>query len=126
VGRSFFNDYKKSSSKIDLNPVSFYVSNKKKEEIDKLLPDALMTIAASPSGASADSVFSSVAKAKYGEVSREFEISLRQLRSNISLEKVLFDLKKRNDSQMLDLAADTLYQLFSMNKLQCAARIRNT
>ncbi|MFA6530605.1 MAG: type II secretion system F family protein [Candidatus Micrarchaeia archaeon] len=112
-----------SKRKFQLNPFSFYSSQKKKEEIEKFLPDALMAIAATPPGSPVDSIFLSISRGGYGQLSKEFEISFKQLRSKVQLEKVLHDLSKRNSSDMLARAANSLSHIFATSKYSSAARL---
>lgn len=109
--------------KFQLDPFAFYASQKKREEVEKFLPDALMAIAATPPGSSAESIFLSIARSGYGQLSKEFEISFKQLRSKVPLEKALGDLSRRNDSQMLARAANSLSHIFATNKYSSAARL---
>jgi hypothetical protein len=109
--------------KFYLNPLEFYEKRKKVEELEKYLPDALLSISSVPPGSSAETAFSAVAKGKYGRLSSEFEISLKQLRSKISLNKVLDDLSARNESAMLSKAADMLSCLFSTNNFAMSAKL---
>jgi len=111
------------NDKFFINPLEFYNYQKRNEELEKYLPDALLSIASVPSGASAETAFSSVAKGKYGALSEEFERSLKQIRSKISLQNVLDDLSSRNNSHMLSKATDMLVQLFATNNFGMAAKL---
>jgi len=106
-----------------LNPFAFYNSQKKKEDIEKFLPDALISISAVPAGASTEAALLAVAKGGYGQLSEEFEISLTQLRSKVSLDKVLADLSKRNNFLLLSRAAHLLSHIFTTNHFSAAATL---
>jgi hypothetical protein len=114
---------KESAPAFVLNPIRFFQEQSRKEEMEKLLPDALIALAATPAGSSTESTFASLAKGGYGPLSEEFKISFKQLRSKISLEKVLVDMAKRNPSILVKRACYLLNYIFSTNHLASAARL---
>lgn len=109
--------------RFELNPLRFYEKQKRNEELEKFLPDALLTISSVPAGSSTETAISAVSKGGYGVLSSEFGISLKQLRSKISIKKVLEDLSARNDSAMMSKAANMLSNLFATNHFQMASKL---
>ncbi len=92
-----------------------YSREKRTEEIEQYLPDALFTISALPKSARMEKIFETMEKAGYGALSEEAAKSKRQLAMNVKTDTVLEDLWKRNDSPALKKAATMLKHVFDTN-----------
>ena len=86
------------------------------EMIEKNLPNALMAAATLPENSKLEDIFRIFKKGDYEELSKEAEISLRQLESKIGDKKVLQDFSKRNDGHLIERTVQTIdYSLESGN-----------
>lgn len=92
-----------------------YGKEKRTEEIEQYLPDALFTISSLPKSAKMEKIFESIEKAGYGALSEEAAKSRRQISMNVKTDTVLDDLWKRNDSPALRKAATMLKHVFHTN-----------
>jgi len=92
-----------------------YKRERRNEEIEQYLPDALFTISALPKSAKMEKIFETLEKAGYGALSEEAGISRRQLAMNVKTDTVLEDLWKRNDSPALKKASIMLKHVFDTN-----------
>lgn len=92
-----------------------YKKEKRTEEIEQYLPDALFTISSLPKSVKTEKIFESIEKAGYGALSEEAAKSKRQLSMNVKIDDVLDDLWKRNDSPALRKAATMLKHVFHTN-----------
>lgn len=92
-----------------------YTREKRIEEIEQCLPDALFTISALPKSAKIERIFEAIEKAGYGALSEEAGKSKRQLATNVKTDVVLEDLWKRNASPALKKAATMLKHVFDTN-----------
>lgn len=92
-----------------------YKREKRTEEIEQYLPDALFTISALPKSTKMEQIFQSIEKAGYGALSEEAAKSKRQIAMNVKTDTVLEDLWKRNDSPALRKAATMLKHVFHTN-----------
>jgi len=92
-----------------------YIKEKRTEEIEQYLPDALFTISALPKSAKMEKIFETIENGGYGALSEEAGKSKRQLLMNVRTDVVLEDLWKRNDSQALKRASTMLKHVFDTN-----------
>jgi len=92
-----------------------YKREKRTEEIEQYLPDALFTISSLPKSVKTEKIFESIEKAGYGALSEEAAKSKRQISMNVKIDDVLDDLWKRNDSPALKKAAGMLKHVFHTN-----------
>lgn len=77
-----------------------YFEERRVEQLEGALPDALLGVSGLPKNYGIDRIFDRMANAK-NAVGDEAAKTLRQLRANVSAEKALTDLWKRNESFML-------------------------
>ncbi len=94
-----------------------YPQEKRRESIDSSLPDAIFSIGALPKSAKPEDIFKTIRKGNYGALSKEAEVSQRQMEMNVRTGIVLDDLWKRNKSQMLRRASVMLRQMIETNSL---------
>ncbi|MFH2105934.1 MAG: type II secretion system F family protein [Candidatus Micrarchaeota archaeon] len=84
-----------------------YSKEKRIEGIENALPNALMASSSLPKSATLEEVFN-VFENEGMPLSEEAEISLRQLKSNMSEDKVLDDFKERNKGPLVERVANAL------------------
>jgi Flp pilus assembly protein TadB len=89
-----------------------YSQDKRREEIEEALPDALLAVSGSARGANLDSALSAMQKSRQGPLSEEMSVSLKQLRANIKPARVLEDLWERNGSLALRRVSSFFSSLF--------------
>jgi Flp pilus assembly protein TadB len=89
-----------------------YSRQKRREEIEEALPDALLLLSGSAAGAGIDSAFSLMQKSRSGPLSDEISVSLKQLRAKVKPARALEDLWERNGSEALRRVASFFSQLF--------------
>ncbi len=92
-----------------------YMAEKRLEEIDQYLPDALFTISSLPKSVKLEKIFETIEKAGYGALSEEAGKSKKQLAMNVKTDTVIEDLWMRNDSPALKKAATMLKHVFDTN-----------
>jgi Flp pilus assembly protein TadB len=95
-----------------------YSSEKRIEEIERNLPDALFSISSMPKSAKIEDLFGVIERSGYGALSAEAKKSRMQISANLSTDIVLEDLSKRNDSGMLKKACQMLGYVFSTNSFE--------
>ncbi|VVC01720.1 Type II secretion system (T2SS), protein F [uncultured archaeon] len=96
---------------------SNYRKEKRSEEIEQYLPDALFSVSALPKSAKMEKIFDVMAAGNYGALSEEAEKAKRQLNMNIKADIVLEDLWKRNDSPALKKVCTMLTHAYNTNSL---------
>ena len=79
-----------------------------REEVEKNLANALLTISGFPKGIDAERLFKRISRAKLGAISKEFDVAYRQIKSGLSIDKVIADLKARIKSPSFSRAMDVL------------------
>lgn len=94
-----------------------YGAERRLEEIERSLPDALFSAAGMPRSASAESLFIMIRDGGFGAISEEAGKSLSQIRANVSGPSALEDLWKRNRSKMLRRACLMLRNMMDTNSL---------
>lgn len=94
-----------------------YLKEKKVEEVEADLPDALLAASGLPKGSRIDRVFSVMEKSGGNELSKEAEISIKQLKSNVKPEKVIMDFQERNPSPVIKRACSMLENALNTNAL---------
>ena len=92
-----------------------YMREKRTEEIEQYLPDALFMVSALPKSAKIERIFEGIEKGGYGALSEEAAKSKRQLAMNVGTDAVLEDLWKRNESPALRKACTMLKHVFDAN-----------
>jgi len=92
-----------------------YRAEKRTEEIEQYLPDALFTVSALPKSVKLEKIFDTIEHAGYGALSEEAGKSKRQLAMNVKTDNVMEDLWMRNDSPALKKAATMLKHVFDTN-----------
>lgn len=95
-----------------------YKKEKKIEEIEQYLPDALFSIAALPKSAKMEKIFDVMASGGYKALSEEALVAKRQLATNISSDKVLEDLWKRNQSPALKKVCIMVKHAYDTNSVE--------
>jgi len=100
-----------------------YEEEKRMEEIDKHLPDALFALSGLPKSTSMEDMFNLIEKSGYGALSEEAGKSKKQLDSKLTIDLVLEDLGARNKSGMLNRACDMLGHVFSTNSFSQLNRL---
>ncbi len=94
-----------------------FEKERRAEETEAHLPDALLLLSSLPKSVNTASLFMTVENAGYGALSEETGISRRQVENGLKFEHVLEDLKKRGNSPMLARAVGMLKHLFEVNSL---------
>jgi len=94
-----------------------YKIEKKLEEIEQYLPDALFSIATLPKSAKMEKIFDIIAQGGYKSLSEEALIAKRQLTTNINSDKVLEDLWRRNNSPALKKVCVMLKHAYDTNSI---------
>jgi len=102
---------------------SRFENEKKVEEIEKHLPDALFSVSGLPRSAKMEEIFGVIERSGYGALSEEAAKSRSQIESNLSVQSVLEDLSSRNRSPMLDRASQMLSHVFSTNSFEQLNRL---
>jgi hypothetical protein len=102
---------------------SRYNYEKRIEEIEKHLPDALFSVSGLPKSTKLEDIFRVIERSDYGELSVEAAKSRSQVESNLSVQTVLEDLSSRNKSLMLGRATDMLKHVFSTNSFEQLNRL---
>jgi hypothetical protein len=100
-----------------------YRNEKRIEDIEKYLPDALFSVSGLPKSTKMEDIFRVIERSDYGELSVEAGKSRKQIESNLSAETVLSDLSTRNRSLMLQRATDMLKHVFSTNSFEQLNRL---
>lgn len=103
--------------------VENYKKEKKTEEIEGKLPDALFTISSMPKSARFEQIFNAVETAGFGALSEEAGKSRKQLNMNIKITTVLDDLAGRNRSKMLGHACIMMKQMIETNTLNLMSNL---
>ncbi|MBU0527628.1 type II secretion system F family protein [Candidatus Micrarchaeota archaeon] len=94
-----------------------YKKEKKLEELEAGLPDALFSISAMPKSAKPEDIFKNIEYGGFGELSLEAGKTRKQLKMNISTEDAVRDLYKRNHSSMLNRAGIMLIEFFNTDSI---------
>ncbi len=94
---------------------SKYDSDKRMEEIERHLPDALFAVSSLPKSTRLEDLFAVIERAGYGPLSVEAGKTKKQIGANLSVDAVLEDLGSRNKSPMLTRACAMLRHVFSTN-----------
>ncbi len=82
-----------------------YLAQARASELEKVLPDALRQMSSTlRAGVSIDSSLEDVAKSNYGELSKEFERVVSEVRRGRTLESALLALARRSGSPLYDRA----------------------
>jgi len=85
-----------------------YLKEKALEEVDAQLPNALLAVASLPRGAKVERIFETIAKMNYGLLSEEFRKALKEIKSGLSVVKVIEDMKERLPTEGFRRVADVL------------------
>lgn len=89
--------------------------DKKVENIEANLPDALMALSSLPAGARAERIFETMKP--YGELGNEFSTALKQIKSNVKAEDAINRLSERNNSYLLDQMCTALTSAIRSGKI---------
>ncbi len=96
---------------------SNYRQEKKTEEIEKSLPDALFSIAGMPRSTKLERIFEIIENGGYDALSNEAGKSRKQIIMNVQNKAVLHDLWYRNRSRTLEHVCNTMEQMINTNSL---------
>jgi Flp pilus assembly protein TadB len=96
---------------------SSYRDEKRVEEIEAMLPDALFSVSGMPKSTKPERIFDTLQRGGFGALSEEAAKSRRQLSMNLRTEAVLDDLWQRNGSGMLRKACVMMKQMMLTNSL---------
>ncbi len=78
-----------------------YLAGKRAEELERVLPDALRQMAGTlRAGVSVDAALEDIAKSNYGELSREFERAVAEVKRGRTLENALLAMARRSYSPL--------------------------
>jgi Flp pilus assembly protein TadB len=94
-----------------------YKREKRTEEIEQFLPDALFSVSALPKSAKMERIFELIEHGGYGALSEEAAKANRQLNMNVKPDIVLDDLWKRNESPALKKVCIMLKHAYNTNSL---------
>ena len=97
---------------------SSYRIERRVEEIEKHLPDALFSIGSLPRSTKPERIFAIIGEGGFGALSEEASKTKRQLSMNVSLKSALDDLWERNDSAMLKRACRMIDHMIRANALE--------
>ena len=100
-----------------------YGDEKRVEDLERHLPDALFAVAGLPKSTRMDDLFGVIEKSGYGPLSEEAGKCRKQLAANLSTGSVLEDLSSRNRSPMLGRACEMLNHVFSTNSFDRLNRL---
>jgi Flp pilus assembly protein TadB len=85
-------------------------SEKRKKEIEELVPDALLHAASFPAGTTIEKIISELGKSGFGKLSEEFSRAEKEISKGVSVEQALQNISHRNNSQGLKRAIKLLIQ----------------
>jgi Flp pilus assembly protein TadB len=97
--------------------VKNFQNERKTEQIEEKLPDALFAVSGMPKSAGIGAVLRVVAEGGFGELSIEFRKAEKQFEMNMGIETVTKDLAARNNSAMLTHAAGMIRRMVNTNSL---------
>lgn len=100
-----------------------YKQEKRREDIDAILPDALFSISTLPKASSVEKLLSTIASGGFGPLSDEAAISCDQLAAGIKTELVLRDIRKRNESETVSRAFQMIEYAVNTNSLDRLADV---
>jgi len=80
---------------------SEYKKDKNIENLESEIPEFLIHLS-SMEGQSIEKIVMEIANSKYKIITQEFRKTLNQIKSKMTIEKVFYDLKKRNKSKLFD------------------------
>ncbi|MBU0532271.1 hypothetical protein KKB44_02135 [Candidatus Micrarchaeota archaeon] len=93
-----------------------YNIEKKREEIEEMLPDALFAVSGMPKATKPERIFEKLENG-FGALSEEAKTSRRQLDMNLRIDVVLDDLWQRNNSEVLKRVCKMMRHMVHTNKL---------
>jgi len=94
-----------------------YKKEKRIEELEQYLPDALFSVSALPKSTKMEKIFETIENGGYGALSEEASKAKRQLKMNVKVDIVLDDLWKRNESPALKKVCTMLKHAYNTNSL---------
>ncbi len=94
-----------------------YPGEKRIEDIEAALPDALLTVSSLPRSSGIERILRTIEKGEFGELSGEAQKSGRQIAQNVGFGMVLEDLYKRNRSPMLERACRMMKEMLDTSSL---------
>jgi Flp pilus assembly protein TadB len=96
---------------------SNYNSERRIEEIESMLPDALFSVGGLPKSTSPERIFEIIENGGHGALSEEAGKSRSQLGMNLKVDSVLDDLWQRNHSGILRRVCGMIRQMINTNSL---------
>lgn len=95
-----------------------YRKERRLEEVEMQLPDALLSVSGLPPSTSLERVLDTISAGEYGALSQEARISLRQLHARLKPSLVMEDYLKRNPGMFIERAMALLEQALASNRLE--------
>ncbi len=95
-----------------------YIRERRVEEIERSLPDALLSVCGMPGSSGPERIFALIEEGGFGALSEEAGKSRRQVGMNNRLDAVLDDLWRRNRSPLLRRAALMLGAMVATHSLE--------
>lgn len=90
-----------------------YLKEKRIKQIESALPSALFQIASFPPKTSMEKIISEIAKADYGELSKEFEKATRQINAGTTVPDAIDAIAKRSSSALVSRACSLISESYS-------------
>ena len=88
-----------------------YLAGKRAEELEVALPDALRQMAGTlRAGVSVDAALEDIAKSKYGELSKEFDRVVGEVKRGRTLESALLAMARRSHSPLVERAFNLIVE----------------
>lgn len=100
-----------------------YKKEGRREQIDAMLPDAVLAISSLPKGSKIDRLFIAMEHGGYGALSEEATTALRQLDAGIKPEAVLDDFAIRSNSVRVKRAFEMIIHALNTNSLDRLADV---
>jgi Flp pilus assembly protein TadB len=96
---------------------SCYTGERRLEEIERQLPDALFSVSGLPKSTRVERIFGIIEGGGHGAISEEAAKARRQLAMNLKTDAVLEDFGNRNRSPMVWRACNMMKQMIATNSL---------
>ncbi|HIH23267.1 TPA: type II secretion system F family protein [Candidatus Micrarchaeota archaeon] len=112
-----------TKSRRNMNPYSTYILEKKIEEIENALPDALIAMSTLPKGANIKKIIGVIANSSSKELTTEGQIMLRQLESGINPQKALEDFYIRNRTPIVRRTVTAIEQIVGTGRMESVSSV---
>jgi len=94
-----------------------FMQERRMEELDAALPDALFSVSGMPGSSSAERIFGLIEEGGFGALSEEAGKSRRQLGMNVNVSEVLDDFASRNPTGMMRRACTMMKHMIETSTL---------